>query len=120
MTWTSDWPSTNGLSWHEKLRQAQARAAHQRIEPKPRLPDPWEARLTDLKGEVSEGHERVPSFIVFNHLGLRRSERHSGAARRVVRAMRHLGWQRTRFQVGSGSFQRVRGFQRPVEGGNHG
>jgi hypothetical protein len=64
---------------------------------------------------VSDGHERVPSFIVFDHVGLRRTERHSGAARRVVRAMRHLGWQRTRFQVKSGSFQRVRGFQRDVE-----
>jgi hypothetical protein len=116
MTWTSDWPSTNGPSWHEKLRSiaADTRTAHQRVEPKPRPADPWEARLTDLKGEVSDGHERVPSFIVFDHLGLRQTERHSGAARRVVRAMRHLGWQRTRFQVKSGSFQRVRGFQRPV------
>ena len=92
------------------------RAAQERAEPKPRLPDPWETRLTDLKARVNDGHERVPAFVAFDHLELRRSERHSGAARRLVRAMRHLGWERARFQLTSGSFQRVRGFQRVAKG----
>ena len=118
MTWTSDWLTTRGPSWQEKLRRVSmdVRTAQERAEPKPRLPDPWETRLSDLKGRVNDGHERVPAFVAFDHLELRRSERHSGAARRLVRAMRHLGWERTRFQVTSGSFQRVRGFQRVAKG----
>ena len=83
MTWASDWLQDKGLSWQEKLHKiaVDARAAQERTERKPRLPDPWEARLADLKGEVNDGHERVPAFVVFDHLGLRRSERHSGTAR---------------------------------------
>ena len=79
MTWASDWLQDKGLSWQEKLRKiaVDARAAQERTERKPRLPDPWEARLADLKGEVNDGHERMPAFVVFDHLGLRRSERHS-------------------------------------------
>jgi hypothetical protein len=117
VTWTSRWLHDKGLCWEERLRQSalEARTAQERAEPKPDRADPWEARLADLKGEVNDAHERVPSFVVFDHLGLGRSERHSGAARRVVRAMRHLGWQRARFQVRSGCFQRVPGFQRHVE-----
>jgi hypothetical protein len=55
----------------------------------------------------------VPTYVAFEHLGMRGAERRSGAARRLARAMRQLGWQTTRFQLSPGSYQRVRGFQRP-------
>jgi len=64
-----------------------------------------------------DGFERVPTYAAFEHLGLRRRERTSAAARRLARAMRQLGWQPTRFRVAPGSYQRVRGFQRAAHSG---
>ena len=72
-----------------------------------------EAKLAELTGELhDDGYERVPTYVAFEHLGVRGSERRSGAARRLARAMRQLGWKTARFQLTPGSYQRVRGFHR--------
>jgi hypothetical protein len=79
------------------------------------VPDPWEERLKDLTGELhNDGHHRVATFVVFEHLGVRGADRRSGSARRLARAMRQLGWEPARFPLTPGSYQRVRGFQRVV------
>src|SRR4051812_17697397 len=106
----SIWPSNGHPSWQEQLRKqvAAIRAAAQATAAAPRVPDPWEALLVDLKGGMRDGgFERVATCITFEHLGLTRSERTSGAARRLARAMRQLGWLTTRFQLSPGSYQRV-------------
>ena len=102
-------------SWQQQLRLqvAEIKAAHESATPPPRVADPWETRLADLAGELhDDGYERVPTCVAFEHLNVRRSERASGAARRLARAMRRLGWQKARFRVAPGSYQRVRGFVR--------
>ena len=108
---------TAGLSFVGLLRhlKAEVRAARAREAAPPRIPDPWEARLADLQGEVRDEVEYIASHAVFDRLEVRRRERTSGAARRLARVMRQLGWQSARFQFAPGSYQRVRGFQRAAQ-----
>jgi hypothetical protein len=105
-----------GLSWTERLRAIKAQASASKENPRPRVGDPWEPIFVALKGTEQEGFERVPTYLVFDHLGVRRSERSAGAARRLARVMGYLGWRRCRFCVGRGSHQRVRGFERASPG----
>ena len=105
---------SNGPSWQQQLRQMKADLEARHRAPPPRVPDPWEVKLAELTGEThDDGYERVPTYVAFEHLGLHGAERHSGKARRLARVMRQLGWQPARFQLSPGSYQRVRGFQRP-------
>ena len=102
------------MSFQQLLRQIKAdvEARHQAAAPPPRTPDPWEARLADVRGEVYDAAERLPTHVAFDHLGLRRCAQTSGSARRLARVMRHLGWETARFRQAPGSHQRVRGFTR--------
>src|SRR5829696_6516154 len=71
------------ISWHEQLRRIKAELAASRkaAAPPARVPDPWEAKLAELTGELhDDGYERVPTYVAFEHLGVRGSERRSGAA----------------------------------------
>jgi hypothetical protein len=108
----SKWLERKGPCWVERLAAIKAEIRAKQDKPRPRVADPWEARLADLKATERDGYERVPTYIVFDHLGVRRSERHAGATRRLARAMRQLGWRRSRFRIARGSHQRVRGFER--------
>ena len=106
------------MSWLARLRliKDEIDARQRTPAPPPRVPDPWEARLADLNGDVdNDGYERIATYLAFDHLGLRRCERSSGTARRLARAMRQIGWQTARFRVAPGSYQRVRGFQRAIQ-----
>jgi hypothetical protein len=109
--------SVKGLAWQTRLRLVieQIEAARRDAAPPPRVPDPWEALLLKVQGEFHDSFERVPTHVVFDYLGLRRSARNSGTARRLARVMRHLGWETARWRPFPGTHQRVRGFQRPSQ-----
>src|SRR5688500_14550197 len=99
-----------GPSWTERIRLIKEEARATYPPPPERIVDSWEAILTTLEGEVHDGYARIPTHVVFDHLGLRRSERNSGSARRLAKAMRALGWETSRFRPVPGTHQRVRGF----------
>jgi hypothetical protein len=63
----------------------------------------------------ADGQERIATCVAFDYLGLPRPERTSEAARRLARVMCRLGWQRSRYRLAKGPFQRVRGFQRTTK-----
>jgi hypothetical protein len=106
---------SNAPSWQQQLRQMKADLEARHRAPPPRVPDPWEVKLAELTGEVHrDGNERLATFLAFEYLELHGGERRSGAARRLSRAMRQLGWEPARFQLSPGSYQRVRGFVRPA------
>src|SRR3954466_8841981 len=89
-----------------RLIREQLQAASRSSTRSPPPIDDWEPRLAYLNGELHEnGSERISTYQVFDYLGLRRSDRTSGAARRVARVMRRLGWRATRFAPVRGSFQ---------------
>lgn len=100
-------------SWLQLVHEIRADVQARHPSSSSSQPDPWQAHLTALQGQVhKDGIERVATSVAFDHLGLPRPERTSAAARRLARVMRRLGWERSRYRVARGSFQRVRGFQR--------
>jgi hypothetical protein len=100
-------------SWTEMLRQVREEvlAAQKAAEPTPRRPDPWEIPLAGIHGEIYGDQERLSTEAAFSHLNVKRSKRNSAAARRLARAMRHLGWDRARWRP-TGTGQKIRGFVR--------
>src|SRR3954447_21082337 len=101
------------MAWIDRVRNIAAQAEAQRDrQTATRTIDPWEVELAPLAGEPCGATERVTTQAAFDHLGLRRKDRDPGAARRLSRAMRQLGWENTRWRPQAGTYQRLRGFVR--------
>ncbi len=91
----------------EKLKQAQALAAT--------AVDPWQVRLERLSGKVGDdGHERISTQALFDHLEVLQRSRGAGASRRLAKVMRDLGWTpvRVRDMTRGGYLELVRGYCR--------
>jgi len=109
-----------GDSWSERLQRAKdaLEAARNSEAPPPRVPDPWEALLSSIESELHEDQERISTHAIFDHLGLPRRKRSSASARRVARAMKHLGWEAARWRPRQQPQQKIRGFLRPAKSMN--
>jgi hypothetical protein len=81
--------------------------------PVSRQPDPWEKALAAIVGEKYCDCERISTQAALDYLNIKRSHRTTAATRRLAIAMRHLGWERSRWRP-SRTSHKVRGFSRAV------
>jgi hypothetical protein len=80
--------------------------------------DPWSQALRGVRGVVGDdGIERVPTQRLFDLLEVRQRARTAGAARRLAKVMRDLGWTavRVRDLTRGGYKENVRGYCREVK-----
>ena len=98
------------MSWLGTLRAAKAEVIA-RQEKRAASADAWISDLVDLRGEQDAGFERVSTNAVFDRLGVPLRQRTSASARRLAAAMRHLGWDTSRWRP-AGCSTKVRGFLR--------
>jgi len=77
------------------------------------LDDPIEELLQALKGDIKKEEERLPFSSIWNALSIGTSGRTPAMKRRIVEAMRRMGWSYTGqpFRIGK---ETHRGFRRPA------
>ena len=77
--------------------------------------DPWHIRLEGLRGKKwDDGIERISTQTVFDILEVPHRSRGAGAARRLAKLMRDLGWSPIKARgINPGGFRdQVRGYAR--------
>jgi len=102
------------MAWLSELKKLQAEGAARNI-------DPWRVRLERVRGQVGDdGIERISTQAVFDHLEVLQRSRGAGAARRLAKIMRELGWTpvRVRDLTRGGYKEQVRGYCRDVHATN--
>jgi hypothetical protein len=81
--------------------------------------DPWRLRLERARGKVGDdGVERVSTQSLFDLLEVPQRSRNAGAARRLAKIMRELGWGpiKARGLTPGGFTDQVRGYARTKTG----
>ena len=97
-----------GMSWLDKLHEAQAKLAAQNA-------DPWRLRLERVHGKIGDdGIERITTQLLFDILEVPQRSRGAGACRRLAKLMAELGWMavRVRGLTRGGYLEQVRGYCR--------
>jgi hypothetical protein len=73
--------------------------------------DPWQERLTSVRGKAVGDEVRVPTFHLLTEvLGIPIERLHNGHGKRLAALMRELGWEPGKFKVAG---KTMRGFHRP-------
>jgi len=96
------------VAWLAELKNLQAEVAARKV-------DPWRVRLERVRGQVgNDGIERISTQTLFDHLEVLQRSRGTGAARRLAKIMRELGWTpvRVRDLTRGGYMEQVRGYCR--------
>jgi hypothetical protein len=104
-----------GMSWLEKLRQAQSEMAARSAA------DPWKLRLERMRGKIDyDGLERLTTQSLFDVLEVPQRSRTAGACRRLAAVMTELGWTavRVRGLTPGGYREQVRGYCRDAGHGH--
>jgi hypothetical protein len=81
--------------------------------------NPWRLRLERARGKIGDdGVERVSTQFLFDLLEVPQRGRNAGAARRLAKIMRELGWAPTkaRGMTPGGFTDQVRGYARTKAG----
>jgi hypothetical protein len=81
--------------------------------------DPWRLRLERARGKVGDDAvERVSTQALFDLLEVAQRSRNAGAARRLAKIMRELGWHpiKARGMTPGGFTDQVRGYARTKTG----
>jgi hypothetical protein len=81
--------------------------------------DPWRLRLEGARGKIwDDGVERISTQSLFDLLEVSQRSRNAGAARRLAKIMRELGWVPTKARgITPGGFtDQVRGYARTRTG----
>jgi hypothetical protein len=81
--------------------------------------DPWRLRLERARGKIGDdGVERVSTQSLWDFLEVRQRDRNAGAARRLAKIMRELGWHpiKARGLTPGGFTDQVRGYARTKTG----
>jgi hypothetical protein len=81
--------------------------------------DPWRLRLEGVRGKTwDDGVERISTQSLWNFLEVPQRARSAGAARRLAKIMRELGWSpiKARGLTPGGFTDQVRGYARPKTG----
>jgi hypothetical protein len=77
--------------------------------------DPWRIRLERVRGKTwDDGVQRVSTQSLFDFLEVQQRSRNAGAARRLAKIMRELGWSpiKARGMTPGGFTDQVRGYAR--------
>jgi hypothetical protein len=81
--------------------------------------DPWRIRLEGVRVKTwDDGVQRISTQSLFNLLEVPQRNRNAGAARRLAKIMRGLGWHpiKARGLTPGGFTDQVRGYARPKTG----
>jgi uncharacterized protein with PIN domain len=96
------------VAWLAELKKLHAEVAAPKF-------DCWRVRLERVRGQVGDdGIERISTQAVFDRLEVLQRRRGAGAARRLAKIMRELGWTpvRVRDLTRGGYLEQVRGYAR--------